>query len=130
MHMCLVLFQGSPNHNDMTVHTYVYLVSYIYMRVPFPYPSLPPSLPAVYRLYAGSEEFHGERVWSIPHYQRVILNLQSLHVHLPLLVLKARHLYLSNSTFYKGFSRVEVPEQVLDGIPLSLGLDIQISLLS
>ena len=44
---------------------------------------------------------------------------------LPLVVLKARH--LSNSAFCNGFSRLEVPEQALDGIPLGLGLVVKIS---
>ena len=43
--------------------------------------------------------------------------------NLPLLVLKARH--LSGSAFCTGFSRLEVPEQALDGIPLGLGLVVR-----
>ena len=42
-------------------------------------------------------------------------------------VLKVRH--LSGSAFSTGFSRLEVPEQVLDGIPLGLGLVVKINLL-
>ena len=38
----------------------------------------------------------------------------------PLIVLKARH--LSSSAFCTGFSRLEVPEQALDGIPLGFGI--------
>ena len=45
---------------------------------------------------------------------------------LPPLVLKAR--YLSDSAFHTGFSRLEVPEQALDGIPLGLGLVMKKSL--
>ena len=48
--------------------------------------------------------------------------------NLPLLVLKARH--LSGSAFYTGFSRLEVPEQALDGIHLGLGLVVKINLLN
>ena len=48
--------------------------------------------------------------------------------NLPLLVLKARH--LSGSAFCTGFSRLEVPEQALDGIPLGLGLVVKINLLN
>ena len=40
--------------------------------------------------------------------------------NLPFLVLKAR--YLSNSAFALDFSRLEVPEQALGGIPPDLGL--------
>ena len=42
--------------------------------------------------------------------------------------LKARH--LSGSAFCTGFSRLEVPEQALDGIPLGLGLVVKINLLN
>ena len=48
--------------------------------------------------------------------------------NLPLLVLKARH--LSGSAFCTGFSRLEVPEQALDGIPLGLRLVVKINLLN
>ena len=48
--------------------------------------------------------------------------------NLPLLVLKARH--LSGSAFCTGFSRLEVPEQALDGIPLGSGLVVKINLLN
>ena len=47
--------------------------------------------------------------------------------NLPLLVLKARH--LSDSAFCTGFSRLEVPEQALGGIPLGLALIVKIHLL-
>ena len=45
--------------------------------------------------------------------------------YLPLLVLKARH--LSGSAFCTGFSRLEVPEQALDGIPLGLRSVVKIN---
>ena len=45
-----------------------------------------------------------------------------------MLVHKARH--LSGSAFCTGFSRLEVPEQALDGIPLGLGLVVKINLLN
>ena len=45
-----------------------------------------------------------------------------------LLVLKARH--LSGSAFCTGFSRLEVPEQALDGISLAFGLVVEINLLN
>ena len=48
--------------------------------------------------------------------------------NLPLLVLKAR--YLSGSAFCTGFSRLEVPEQALDGITLGLGSVSKINLLN
>ena len=48
--------------------------------------------------------------------------------NLPLLVLKARH--LSGSAFCTGFSRLKVPEQALDGIPLGLGSVVKINLLN
>ena len=48
--------------------------------------------------------------------------------HGPLLVLKARH--LSGSAFCTAFSRLEVPEQALDGIPLGLGSVVKINLLN
>ena len=51
-----------------------------------------------------------------------------LSFNLPLLVLKARH--LSGSAFCTGFSRLEVPEQALDGIPLGLGSVVKINLLN
>ena len=44
----------------------------------------------------------------------------------PLLVLKARH--LSGYAVCTGFSRLEVPEQALDGIPLRLGSVVKINL--
>ena len=40
---------------------------------------------------------------------------ETVHVHV---VLKARH--LSDSAFCTGFSRLGVPEQALDGIPLGV----------
>ena len=46
--------------------------------------------------------------------------------NLPLLVLKARH--LSGSALCTGFSRLVVPEQALDGIPLGLGSVVKINL--
>ena len=48
--------------------------------------------------------------------------------NLPLLVFKARH--LSGSALCIGFSKLEVPEQALDGIPLDLGLVVKINLLN
>ena len=47
---------------------------------------------------------------------------------LPLLVFKAKH--LSGSAFCTGFSRLEVPEQALNGIPLGLGSVVKINLLN
>ena len=41
---------------------------------------------------------------------------------LPPLVLKARHPMSHGSAFCIGFSRLEVPEQTLSGIPLGLGM--------
>ena len=53
-------------------------------------------------------------------HRRVIISLRH--------ALKARH--LSGSAFCTGFSRLEVPEQALDGIPLGLGLVVKINLLN
>ena len=53
----------------------------------------------------------------------VIVERSSSHSNLPLLVLKARR--LSGSAFCTGFSRLEVPEQALDGISLGLGLVVK-----
>ena len=46
------------------------------------------------------------------------------------LVLKAMHLQVSDSAFCTGFSRLEVPEQALGGIPLGLGMVVKINLLN
>ena len=48
--------------------------------------------------------------------------------NLTLLVLKARH--LRGSAFCTGVSRLEVPEQALDGIPLGVGSVVKINLLN
>ena len=54
--------------------------------------------------------------------------LSCTYLYLPLLVLKTRH--LSGSAFCTGFSTLEVPVQVLGGIPLGLRLVVNIKLLN
>ena len=50
----------------------------------------------------------------------------SISTHVPPLVLKARAPN-DGSTFCIGFSRLEVPEQTLGGIPLGLGMVMKIN---
>ena len=65
--------------------------------------------------------------------RNAIIHVISVYVHplsysqmwLPLLVLKARNLI--GSAFCTGFSRLEVPEQAMGGIPLGLGLVVKIN---
>ena len=58
-------------------------------------------------------------------FQHKYPSFHRLLVHAPV---HARH--LSVSAFCTGFSRLELPEQALDGIPLGLGSVVKINLLN